>query len=38
MNKVPVMYVLNASDELISKKENSLEGEATRAEVEEVFQ
>ena len=38
MNEVPVMYVLDARNELISKEQNSLEGEATRAEIKKVFQ
>lgn len=38
MNKVPVMYILNTGDELVSKKENSLEWETTGAEIKQVFQ
>lgn len=38
MYEVPVMYVLNACDELISKKKNSLQGETAWAEIEKVFQ
>lgn len=38
MNKVLIMYVLNACDKLVCQQEHSLEREATRTEVEEIFQ
>lgn len=38
MDKVPVMNIFNACDQLVSKEEHSLEGEAARAEVEKIFQ